>query len=82
MPLPERSSEFVDSAVLALNGGRGVIHFFAHIKANSKDLARENAELNIATSFNKYKHETVHTRVVREVGPRLYQTVSDVYITH
>jgi tRNA (guanine37-N1)-methyltransferase len=81
MPLPERSSEFVDSAVLALNGGRGVIHFFAHIKANAKNLARENAEFNIDAAFHKYKHETLHTRVVREVGPRLYQIVSDVYIS-
>ena len=81
MPLPERSDEFVDSAVSALKDGTGIVHFFAHIKANAKNLARENAELNIETAFNKYKHETVHTRVVREVGPRLYQTVSDVYIT-
>src|SRR5919107_142890 len=49
MPLPERSSEFVDSAVLALKGGTGIVHFFAHIKANSKNLAREKAELNIET---------------------------------
>jgi tRNA (guanine37-N1)-methyltransferase len=81
MPLPERSGEFVDSAVLALKGGTGIVHFFAHIKANSKNLAREKAELNIETAFSKYKHESLHTRVVREVGPRLYQTVSDVYIT-
>ena len=81
MPLPERSGEFVDSAVSALKDGTGIVHFFAHIKANAKNLARENAELNIETAFNKHKHETVHTRVVREVGPRLYQTVSDVYIS-
>ena len=81
MPLPERSGEFVDSAVSALKDGTGIVHFFAHIKANAKNLALENAELNIETAFNKYKHKTVHTRVVREVGPRLYQTVSDVYIT-
>ena len=80
MPLPERSSEFVDSAVLALKGGRGMIHFFAHIRANTKNLALENAEVAIETAFNKYKHQALHTRVVREVGPRLYQTVSDVYI--
>jgi tRNA (guanine37-N1)-methyltransferase len=81
MPLPERSDEFVDSAVLALKGGRGVIHFFAHIRANSKNLARENAKFNIGSAFIKYKHETLDTRVVREVGPRLYQIVSDVYIS-
>jgi tRNA (guanine37-N1)-methyltransferase len=81
MPLPERSNEFVDSAVLALKGRRGIIHYFAHIRANAKNIARENAEFNIRTVFNKYKHETLDTRVVREVGPRLYQIVSDVYIS-
>jgi tRNA (guanine37-N1)-methyltransferase len=81
MPLPERSSEFVDSAVLALKGGRGMVHFFAHIRANTKNLALENAEFAIEAAFNKYKHRALHTRVVREVGPRLYQTVSDVYIS-
>jgi tRNA (guanine37-N1)-methyltransferase len=80
MPLPERSTEFVDSAVLALKGGRGVVHFFAHINANTKNLARTNAEFNIQAVFNKYKHEILHTRIVREVGPRLYQMVSDIYI--
>jgi tRNA (guanine37-N1)-methyltransferase len=80
MPLPERSIEFVDSAVLALKGGRGVVHFFAHINANTKNLARANAEFNIQAVFNKYKHEILHTRIVREVGPRLYQMVSDIYI--
>jgi tRNA (guanine37-N1)-methyltransferase len=78
MPLPERSSEFVDSAVLALKGGRGVIHFFVHVKANSKNTAREKAESDIQTVFNKYRHEILHTRIVREVGPRVYQIVSDV----
>jgi tRNA (guanine37-N1)-methyltransferase len=81
MPLPEKSSEFVDSAVLALKDGRGIIHFFAHIRATAKNLARENAQFNIGAVFNKYKHETLDTRVVREVGPRLYQIVSDVYIS-
>jgi tRNA (guanine37-N1)-methyltransferase len=80
MPLPERSTEFVDSAVLALKGGRGVVHFFAHINANTKNLAGANAEFNIQAVFNKYKHEILHTRIVREVGPRLYQMVSDIYI--
>src|SRR5919205_1966271 len=43
MPLPERSNEFVDSAVSALKGGRGIVHFFAHIRAHTKNLALENA---------------------------------------
>jgi tRNA (guanine37-N1)-methyltransferase len=81
MPLPERSSEFVHSAILALKGGRGVIHFYVHVKANSKNTAREKADSDIQSIFNKYQHEILHTRIVREVGPRLYQIVSDIYIS-
>src|ERR687891_2619782 len=35
MPLPERSKEFVDSAVLALKK-KGIVHYFIHIRANNK----------------------------------------------
>jgi tRNA (guanine37-N1)-methyltransferase len=34
--------------------------------------------LNAANAFKRYNHIISSTRVVREVGPRLYQTVSDV----
>ena len=81
MPLPERSSEFVDSAVLALKDGRGVIHFFIHVKANSKNTAIEKADSDIQIVFNKYRYEILHTRIVREVGPRVYQIVSDICIS-
>src|ERR687886_1176506 len=45
MPLPEKAKEFVDSAVLALREKKGMIHYFAHIKAPSRKLALDNAAL-------------------------------------
>jgi tRNA (guanine37-N1)-methyltransferase len=79
MPLPEKAKEFVDSAVLALKR-KGVIHYFAHVKARSKKLAIDQAAMDTNHAFVKYRHRIVATRVVREVGPRIYQVVSDVCV--
>src|SRR5919202_739585 len=80
MPLPEKAKEFVDSAVLALREKKGMIHYFAHIKAPSRKLALDNAAVDIKHAFVKYEYRIASTRVVREVGARLYQTVSDVIV--
>jgi tRNA (guanine37-N1)-methyltransferase len=81
MPLPEKAKEFVDSAVLALKGNKGIIHYFAHIKAHTKKLALEIGSDDTKQAFVKYQHKIIATRVVREVGPRIYQVVSDVCLT-
>lgn len=81
MPLPERAREFVGPAVLALKEGRGVVHYFAHVKADgNKQKAREAGAMDAEEVFAPYAHETLETTVVREVGPRVYQIVADVKI--
>ena len=82
MPLPEKAKEFVDFAVLALKENRGVIHYFAHIKATSKKLAVDNAALDVKCAFVNHNYKIASTRVVREVGPHLYQTVSDIIVAN
>jgi tRNA (guanine37-N1)-methyltransferase len=80
MPLPERAREFVGAAVLALKE-HGIVHYFAHVKADSKQKAREEAGGKDAVEvFASYYHEILGTTVVREVGPRIYQIVADVKI--
>jgi tRNA (guanine37-N1)-methyltransferase len=81
MPLPEKAKEFIDSAVLALKGNKGIIHYFAHVKAHTKKLALENGSMDAKQAFSKYEHKITGMRVVREVGPRVYQVVTDVCIT-
>jgi tRNA (guanine37-N1)-methyltransferase len=81
MPLPEKAKEFVDSAVMALKENRGIIHYFAHVKALTKSLAREKGVVDTKDAFYEYHHEILATKVVREVGPRIYQIVSDVSIS-
>lgn len=79
MPLPEKASEFVDSAVLALKE-KGIVHYFAHIKADYKKAAQGSGLLDAHDAFAKYDHQVLEIRVVREVGPRIYQIVADVSV--
>jgi tRNA (guanine37-N1)-methyltransferase len=80
MPLPEKAKEFVDFAVMALKQNGGMVHYFAHVKAPSKKLALDNAALDVEYAFVNHDYKIVSARVVREVGPHLYQTVSDIIV--
>ncbi len=79
MPLPERAREFVAPAVSALKG-KGVVHYFAHVKADGKKEAREAGAKDAHEAFAPYRHEVENVTVVREVGPRIYQIVADVTV--
>jgi len=80
MPLPEQASEFIGSAIMALKNNKGIIHYFAHIKAKSKLNALEEGKLNCHNNFQCYQYKIICGRVIREVGPRIYQTVFDLEI--
>jgi tRNA (guanine37-N1)-methyltransferase len=80
MPLPEKAREFVDSAVLAIKS-KGTIHYFAHVKADGKKACQELGTKDASEAFAKYRHRVAGVRVVREVGPRIYQTVADVEVS-
>jgi tRNA (guanine37-N1)-methyltransferase len=80
MPLPEKAKEFVDSAVACLKNKSGSIHYFAHIRAQNRKDAAKAGRLATTDAFRNYNHKLDTTRIVREVGPRLYQIVSDVLV--
>jgi tRNA (guanine37-N1)-methyltransferase len=81
MPLPERAKEFVADAVLALKPTGGVVHYFAHVRADSKKASSDAGRADANEAFSKYDHHVKGIRVVREVGPRLYQIVTDVSVS-
>jgi tRNA (guanine37-N1)-methyltransferase len=81
MPLPERAKEFIDPAVLALKQ-KGVVHYFAHVKADNKKASKELGLADANDAFQKYNHDVAGVTVVREVGPRIYQIVADVSVRH
>jgi tRNA (guanine37-N1)-methyltransferase len=80
MPLPEKAGDFVDAAIISLADNKGIVHYFSHVGADNKKIAIRNGIKDTSKSFGKYNHKIRNIRVVREVGPRFYQVVSDVEI--
>ncbi|MDC0199751.1 class I SAM-dependent methyltransferase family protein [Candidatus Nitrosopelagicus sp.] len=79
MLLPERSDEFLDSALNGLKN-KGIIHYYSHMHADKKQDAGKLSEEHFM-SVNKTNAEIITSRNVRPVGPRFYQTVVDVKIS-
>ena len=79
MLLPERSDEFLDSALNGLKN-KGIIHYYSHMHADKKQDAVKLSEEHFM-SVNKTNAEIITSRNVRPVGPRFYQTVVDVKIS-
>ena len=78
MLLPERSDEFLDSAISSLKKN-GIIHYYSHIHAEKKQDAPKLSEEHFL-NINKTQAKILDSRVVRPVGPRFYQTVVDIKI--
>ena len=79
MLLPERSDEFLESAIKATKDG-GIIHYYSHIHSDKKQDAGKLSE-NHFLEITPVKSEILTSRIVRPVGPRYYQTVVDVKIS-
>lgn len=79
MLLPEKSDEFLGSAIAATKSG-GIIHYYSHQHADKR---QDSVELSKQHYLNvtPVKSEILGGRMVRAVGPRYYQTVVDVRIT-
>ena len=78
MLLPERSDEFLDTAISSLKKN-GFIHYYSHIHAEKKQDAVKLSEEHFL-NINKIQADILDSRVVRPVGPRFYQTVVDIKI--
>ncbi|EGG41940.1 protein of unknown function Met10 [Candidatus Nitrosarchaeum limnium SFB1] len=79
MLLPERSDEFLKSAIDATKSG-GIIHYYSHIHADKKSEAGKLSEEHYL-QVTPVKSEILGSKIVRPVGPRYYQTVVDVKIS-
>ena len=78
MLLPEKSDEFLDSAILSTKSG-GIIHYYSHIHADKKSDAAKLSEQHYM-QITPEKSTILGSKIVRPVGPRFYQTVVDVRI--
>ncbi|RMW34941.1 MAG: class I SAM-dependent methyltransferase family protein [Nitrosopumilus sp.] len=79
MLLPERSDEFLESAIKTTKDG-GIIHYYSHIHADKKSDAGKLSEEHYL-QVSPVKSEILGSKIVRPVGPRYYQTVVDVKIS-
>ena len=78
MLLPERSDEFLDTAISSLKK-HGIIHYYSHIHAEKKQDAPKLSEEHFLNT-NKMQGIILTSRVVRPIGPRFYQTAVDIEI--
>ena len=78
MLLPERSDEFLASAINATKNG-GIIHYYSHIHADKKSDAGRLSEKHFL-QVTPVNADILGSKIVRPVGPRYYQTVVDVRI--
>lgn len=79
MLLPERSDEFLDSAISATKSG-GIIHYYSHQHADKRQDSVELSKQHYL-QVTPVKSEVLGGRMVRAVGPHYYQTVVDVRIS-
>ncbi len=79
MLLPERSDEFLESAINTTKNG-GIIHYYSHIHADKKSEAGKLSEEHYL-QVTPVQSEILGSKIVRAVGPRYYQTVVDVKIS-
>ncbi len=79
MPLPEKAFEFIDLSINCLKPSGGYLHFFSHVKSNSKSQVQMDSENNVHKLFSKYNYQIQHTQIVRDVSPRIYQVVTDIF---
>jgi tRNA (guanine37-N1)-methyltransferase len=79
MPLPEYAKEYISDAILALKD-HGIIHYFTHIHADNKLDAINRSKDEMIYIMQDYKYSVINAKVVRAVGPRLYQLVLDLEV--
>ena len=79
MLLPERSDEFIDSAIKA-SKKNAIIHYYCHIHAEKKNEVAKLAKERFLKII-KVKSEILDSKIVRPVGPRFYQAVVDAKIS-
>ena len=78
MLLPERSDEFLDSAILSLKSN-GILHYYSHIHADKKQDAPKLSQQHFLKTISM-KSKILTSKIVRPIGPRFYQTVVDANI--
>ena len=79
MLLPERSDEFLHSAIRALKQ-QGLLHYYCHIHADKKSQVAGAATAHFMSVISVKANVQV-AKIVRPIGPRFYQAVVDATVS-
>jgi len=74
MNLPGEAIEYIDVALNFIKEDGGIIHFYAF----SKDI--ETTKMNLISRLNVKKYDIIYIRKVREVSPKEWQIVIDLFV--
>ncbi|MCS4537308.1 MAG: class I SAM-dependent methyltransferase family protein [Thaumarchaeota archaeon] len=77
MPLPESAFEYLENAISALKASGGWIHYYSHTHALNNEGAIINSEKDLLERLQG-RGKIKFTKVVREVGPKWFQVVTDI----
>lgn len=82
MPLPAKSYEYLDAALIALRSKGGFIHYydFIHTKKGENPVEGIIKKVKKRISGLRISFEVISSRVVRTVGPNWYQVVLDMKV--
>lgn len=82
MPLPEKSLEYLPTAVSALKKTGGWIHYYDFQHASSSEDPRKKTEQKVAQKLDNLgtRYTFVCSRIIRPTGPNWYQTVLDIQV--
>jgi tRNA G37 N-methylase Trm5 len=82
MPLPEKTFEYLDFALLALKPKGGWVHYYDSVHALKDDDPVEKLQVKVAEKLEGLGvgFSVPFGRVVRSTGPNWYQIVLDLRI--
>jgi len=82
MPLPERTYQYLDYALLALKPIGGWIHYYDFEHAKKGENPIEKIELKVSEKLQMLgvNFEVAFGRIVRTTGPNWYQVVLDIQV--
>lgn len=82
MPLPERASEYLYHAILALKPKGGYIHYydFEYSKKDENPLERVEVKVSATLQNLEVGVKNLFSRVVRTIGPNWFQVIVDLEI--
>jgi tRNA (guanine37-N1)-methyltransferase len=82
MPLPEKSYEYLDYALLALKPTEGWIHYYNSESAKKCEDPIEKIELKVSKKLRMLgvDFQVAFGRIVRTTGPNWYQVVLDMHV--